>query len=327
MTFNYEIAVAGCGYWGANLVRVFNQLGVLSLVCDPAEENLYRASQIAPGTKTTSSFSDALASSADGIVIAAPAVLHYSLAKQALEAGKDVFVEKPLALTYANGRELVTLASGLGRILMVGHVLEYHPGLTALQTLARSGVLGDVRYLSSTRVSLGKVRNEENVLWSFAPHDIALILRMFKARPTRIAASGGNFLRPNIADLVQISLDFPNGALAHIFVSWLNPTKEQRQVVVGSQKMAVYDDVTKELILHHKQINFDGDQPAPIYGKGEIISFPAGEPLLKECEAFLAAIADRKPPITDGASGLRVLEVLEAAQASLDGGGAPVSLP
>ena len=327
MIYKNQIAVVGCGYWGINLVRVFNQIGALSIVCDPIEANRQRALEIAPGIQAVSNFADALSSSVRGIIIATPAETHYELAKQALEAGKDVFVEKPLALTYDEGKSLVSLAAERGRILMVGHVLEYHPGIVALRGLIKNGELGDIYYIYSHRLGLGKVRREENILWSFAPHDIAVILRLSGKSPVQVTATGGNYLQPHIADVTVTNLLFADDSRAHIFVSWLNPFKEQRLVVVGSQKMASFDDVGKQLVLYDQHVDIRQGEPIPVRGVGEAIDYPPDEPLLLECIAFMEAIASRQQPITDGPSGLRVLEVLQGAQQSLETKGMPVSLP
>jgi predicted dehydrogenase len=264
---------------------------------------------------------------AAGVVIATPAETHYQLAKRALEAGKDVFVEKPLALTYAEGARLVHLAEARGRILMVGHVLEYHPAVVKLLALVRRGELGKIRYIYSNRLSLGKIRREENILWSFAPHDIAVILRLMDSLPFGVIACGGSYVQPNIADVTVSHLLFDNGVRAHIYVSWLHPFKEQRLVVVGDRKMASFDDVNKALLLYDQRVEISAGQPVPIKGDGQAVSYAADEPLRLECQAFLEALATRRPPTTDGRSGLRVLSVLQAAQRSLVMNGAPVTLP
>ena len=228
-----QVAVVGCGYWGKNLVRNFRELGALRMVCDAAEAGRKLAVEMAPHAKVVADVDEVLNALVEGVVIATPAETHYKLARQALLAGKDVLVEKPLALTYEQGVELVKLAKRQGRILMVGHVLEYHPGIVRLLELVRSGELGKVRYIYSNRLSLGKVRREENILWSFAPHDIAIILRLMGQMPFQVVACGGSYVQPNIADVTVTNLLFDNGVRAHIFVSWLHPFKEQRLVVIG----------------------------------------------------------------------------------------------
>lgn len=322
-----RIAVIGCGYWGKNLVRNFAQLGALHLVCDETEAGRATARQTAPQVQVIADLDEALNASIQGMVIATPAETHYALARRALAAGKDVFVEKPLALTYEEGADLVRMAEAQGRILMVGHVLEYHPAVVELNQLIQNGTLGKVQYIYSNRLSLGKVRREENILWSFAPHDIAIILRQVGSLPFQVSASGGSYIQPNIADVTVTNLLFDNGVRAHIYVSWLHPFKEQRLVIIGSRKMASFDDVNKQLVLYDQRVDVTDGQPVPIKGEGELISFSADEPLRVECQAFLDAIVRRTPPLTDGRSGLRVLRVLQAAQRSLMMNGEPVQLP
>jgi predicted dehydrogenase len=327
MSAHFGIAVVGCGYWGKNLVRNFHALGALAAVCDLTAAGRLRARELAPTADIFEDYEALLQSSVRGIVLATPAETHHPLALEALAAGKDVLVEKPLALTYAQGAELVRLARQHQQVLMVGHVLEYHPAMVRLAELVREGELGKIRYLYSNRLSLGKVRREENILWSFAPHDIAIILRLLGSMPFEIVACGGSYLQPNIADVTITHLLFDNGVRAHIHVSWLHPFKEHRLVVIGSDKMATFDDVTKQLILHDQHVSFERGEPIPVKGPGEQVSFSAEEPLRVECQAFLQAIESREDPLTDGVSALRVLKVLEAAQRSLITNGEPVALP
>ncbi len=322
-----SVAVIGCGYWGKNLVRNFYQLGALAMVVDAMESGREKAREIAPGIPVYDSITAALESDVAGIVIATPAETHYELARQALDAGKDVFVEKPMTLRYQEGLDLVTQAEALGRILLVGHVLEYHPAIVKLLQLVRDGDLGKVRYIYSNRLSLGKIRREENILWSFAPHDIAVILRLVGEVPFQVTATGGTYIQPNIADVTVTDMLFDNGIRAHIFVSWLHPFKEQRLVVIGSRKMASFDDVSKSLVLYDQRVEWKEGQPVPVKNTGEPVEFAQEEPLRKECQAFLDAIETRKPPVTDGSSGLRVLRVLQAAERSLVMNGEPVKLP
>lgn len=322
-----SIAVIGCGYWGKNLVRNFSQLGVLRLVCDATPAGRATAAGLAPGARLVPDVAAVLESDVAGVVIATPAETHYPLVRQALEAGKDVFVEKPLALTFEQGVELVRIAEMRQRILMVGHVLEYHPAVAKLISLVRSGELGRVQYVYSNRLSLGKIRREENILWSFAPHDVAVILRVVDSPPLQVVACGGNYVQPNVADVTVTNLLFDNGVRGHIHVSWLHPFKEQRLVVVGSRKMASFDDVNKRLTLYDQRVEIENGQPVPVKHEGDAVEFAADEPLRLECQAFVEAIASRKQPITDGRSGLAVLKVLQGAQHSLMMNGQPVTLP
>ena len=322
-----NVAVIGCGYWGKNLVRNFSQLNALAMVCDMTEAGRTLAETLAPQSKIVADMEQVLESDVSGVVISTPAETHYPLARQALLAGKDLFVEKPLALTYEQGHHLVQLARQHERILMVGHVLEYHPAIQQLMSLVGEGHLGKVRYIYSNRLSLGKIRREENILWSFAPHDVAVILRLMGGLPFQVIACGGSYVQPNIADVTVTNLLFDNGVRAHIYVSWLHPFKEQRLVVVGSKKMASFDDVSKRLVLYDQRVEIQEGQPVPIKGDGDEVPFAADEPLRLECQAFLDAISTRRPPVTDGQSGLRVLKVLQAAQRSLVMNGEPVTLP
>jgi predicted dehydrogenase len=321
-----NVAVIGCGYWGKNLVRNFQQLGRLAMVADVTEAGRSAAVPVAGNAPIVADIRSALESDVAGVVISTPAETHFELAHAALEAGKDVFCEKPLALRPEEGAALLALAEAKGRILMVGHVLEYHPAVVRLRELVATGALGKVHYIYSNRLSLGKVRREENILWSFAPHDIAIILRVMGSMPLQVVATGGAYVQPNIADVTVTSLLFDNGVRAHVHVSWLHPFKEQRLVVVGSQKMASFDDVSKQLVLYDQRVEVEKGQPAPVKGQAEPVEFAKDEPLRLECQAFLDAIATRTPPLTDGRSGLRVLQVLGAAQRSLILNGEPITL-
>jgi predicted dehydrogenase len=207
---------------------------------------------------------------------------------------------------------------------MVGHLLEYHPAILKLHDLIQAGELGKVRYIISNRLNLGKIRTEENALWSFAPHDIAVILRLVGSLPFEIVATGGSYVSPNIADVTVTQLLFDNGVRSHIFVSWLHPFKEQKLVVIGSKKMASFDDVAKELVLYDQRVDWKEGQPIPVKGDGVKVAYPANEPLKEECLHFINAMETRSTPLTDGINGLRVLEILHAAQKSLVTNGQPV---
>lgn len=323
-----QIAVVGCGYWGKNLVRNFAALNALHTVCDATSVGRQTAAELAPEAEIISSF-DAVLDDAQlrAVVIATPAETHFELVRRALEHGKDVFVEKPLALTFEQGSQLVQLAHRHSRILMVGHVLEYHPAILRLRQLIHEGDLGKIHYIYSNRLNLGKIRTEENILWSFAPHDIAVILRLMGEMPFQVSACGGSYIQPNIADVTITNLLFNNGVRAHVYVSWLHPFKEQRLVVIGSKKMVSFDDISKELVLYDQRVDVGERGPVPVKGEGELVPFANHEPLRLECQAFLEAVESRQPPITDGESGLRALKVLQAAQRSLIMNGEPVTLP
>jgi len=322
-----SVAVVGCGYWGKNLVRNFKLLGCLKMIAEQDSEHRRLAAEIAPSVNIVESFEEVLRTDISGVVIATPAVTHFDLARRALESKKDVFVEKPMALTSDQGAELIRIAEDQRLVLMVGHVLEYHPAMVRLGELVRSGELGKIRYISSNRLNLGKVRREENILWSFAPHDIAIILRLMDSMPFQVTAHGGSYVQPNVADVTVTHLLFDNGVRSHIYVSWLHPFKEQRLVVVGSKKMASFDDVSKQLLLYDQRVELKEGEPVPIRGEGERVEFSSEEPLTLECRAFIEAIETRRPPRTDGRSGQRVLQVLQAAQQSLITNGEPMNLP
>src|SRR5271157_1432577 len=313
------VAVVGVGYWGKNLVRNFYDLGALAALCDSAESAEANCRQHYTGVKFYREFSALLSDpSVTAVALATPAVTHYEMAKAALEAGKDVLVEKPLAINVKHGEELVRLADAKGRILMVGHILRYHPAILKLQQLIHEGTLGKINYLYSNRLNIGKIRTEENILWSFAPHDISVTLALLNEMPTRVTCKGGAWLNHDVFDVTLSHFDFPSGAQAHIFVSWLHPVKEQRLVVVGSEKMAVFDDTADyKLVLYPHKVEWRDRIPTAVKAKGEIVKLEDLEPLRAECGHFLERVASRTPPVSDGAEGLRVLRVLDACQRAL----------
>jgi len=322
-----RVCVAGCGHWGKNLVRNFYQLGHLASVFDV---DMARAQALAaqfPGTRLHPSFESALADpEIQGMVIATPAEQHASMTIAALHAGKDVFVEKPLALTAEDGAAMVTAARRNGRILMVGHLLIHHPAVQAIQRLLEAGELGRLEYIYSNRLSMGKIRREENALWSFAPHDLSVILALTGQMPIEVTAVGGAYLQPNIADVTVSNLLFERGTRAHIFVSWLHPYKEQRLVVIGSKKMVVFEDsrAADKLLLFHKDIAWKNGQFEAAQSKGVPIEFPDSEPLQLECRHFIDCMLQRSEPLTPGSDGVKVLRVLQACQLSLSLNGKPV---
>jgi UDP-2-acetamido-3-amino-2,3-dideoxy-glucuronate N-acetyltransferase len=329
MNPSVNIAIVGCGYWGKNLVRNFAQSHTLRRVCDVNPAAAATQAALFPGVTSSTDFNELLADpTIQGIVLATPAGMHYEQAKAAILAGKDVFVEKPLALKYPEGRELVDLAESHHRILMVGHILEYHPAVVLLKRLVQSGELGRILYIYSNRLNLGKVRQVESILWSFAPHDISVICSLIGAAPVTVNASGGAYLQSGVEDVTITNLQFAGDVKAHIFVSWLHPFKEQKLVVVGDRKMAVFDDMAREgkLKIFDKGIEWSSSgTPVPRQTSETTLFFEETEPLRIECEHFLKCIRERQRPITDGESALRVLNVLEASQLSLERG-APVDL-
>lgn len=314
------MAVVGCGYWGANLVRNFAALNALAAVVDqrPSIAADFSRRYGVPAMAWADVLSEP---TIDCVSIAAPAEQHARLVDQALEAGKDVFVEKPLALRHEEGTRLVAKAEERGRVLMVGHLLQYHAAFIKLRSMVREGALGRLRYVYSNRLNLGKVRREENILWSFAPHDISMILALIGELPESVHTEGSFHLHPTIADTTLMSLRFSSGVAAHVYVSWLHPFKEQKLVVIGDKAMAVFDDGvpwTSKLMLFHHSIEWIDGHPAPRKAEGQPIELDEAEPLRAECRHFLETIATRGIPKTDGTEGLRVLAVLEAGQRSME---------
>ena len=319
-----NVAVIGCGYWGKNLVRNFWELKSLHTLYDADEKKAKELKSLYPQVNIANKLDEVFHDeSIDGIVVATPAEFHYKVAKDALFAGKDVFVEKPLSLRVIEGKELVAFAEEKKRILMVGHLLEYHPGIVRLKEMVSAGELGKINYIHSTRLNLGKFRTEENILWSFAPHDISAILLLLEEMPKEVSAHGGSYLNQGIADVTMTTMDFSSGVRSHIFVSWLHPYKEQKLVIVGDRRMAVFNDVVSKdkLLLFSHRIDWIDRVPIPCKEDAEAVDFKMEEPLRVECQHFLDCIQTRKRPKTDGENGLRVLEILELCQRSLQEGG------
>jgi UDP-2-acetamido-3-amino-2,3-dideoxy-glucuronate N-acetyltransferase len=324
-----KIAIIGAGHWGENLLRVIHQIGVLDRVCDFRPERVRKLSEKYPDIRFDVSYEAILGDrEIDGVIVATPAETHYQIAKALLEAGKDVFVEKPLALRCAEAEKLMDLAERRQRILMVGHLLEFHPAITRLQELVENGQLGRLEYIYSNRLNLGKIRREENALWSFAPHDISVILLLINQLPIQVTATGGSYLQPNISDVTVSTMLFDRGVRAHLFVSWLHPYKEQKLVVVGERGMAVFDDIrpADKLQLYDKKIDFVDGQFVAKRPTPQAVPISPAEPLRLECEHFLTCIETRERPKTDGADAWRVLKVLEASHRSLSLNGEPVQL-
>lgn len=314
------IAHIGHGYWGRNLARNFHELGHLDAIVDLDPKAA--ASAAAGYGVRSASFEEVLADPAiDAVSLASPAGLHFAQAKAAMEAGKHVYVEKPLALDVGEAEALCALAERHGRVLMVGHLLQYHPAYLALRNLVAEGALGRILHLYSNRLSLGKFRTEENVLWSFAPHDISMILGLVGEEPETVTAQGTVALTPGVADLVTAQMRFPGGSRAHLLVSWMHPFKEQRLVVIGEKAMAVFEDSQPEwdqkLILYPHVIDRSGPVPMPVKAEGTPVAVEKAEPLKLECQHFVTAIQTGSRPRTDGREGLAVLKVLDAADRAL----------
>lgn len=319
-----SLALVGAGYWGRNLARNFHALGALHTLCDRSHDILGSYGTDYARVAKTDSFDAVRADPAvTQVAIAAPAALHHPLAKAALLAGKDVFVEKPLCLDVAEAEELVAIAEQRGRILMVGHLLQYHPCVAEIQRLVRSGELGRLQYVTANRLNLGKIRQEENALWSFAPHDISVILSIVGGGlPNQVRCTGDSYLTPRVADTTLTTMRFHDSIRAHIYVSWLNPFKEQKLTVVGSRGMVVFDDMKpwkEKLVIHRDYLTWsNGRVPTPNKTESEALIVQEQEPLREECAHFLRCCHERSRPRTDAHEGLRVLQVLKAAQASLD---------
>jgi UDP-2-acetamido-3-amino-2,3-dideoxy-glucuronate N-acetyltransferase len=315
-----QIALLGVGGWGKNIYRNLHEMGLLASVYDSDKSVMSALKDKANDLKFASSVDEIEKDdSIRAVVIVTPASTHYELTKRMLLAGKDIFVEKPLALNAAEGEELVALAHKKNKILMVGHILQYHPAVRKLKKMIDDGELGKIRYIYSNRLNIGKLRTEENILWSFAPHDISVILELTGEEPIKVTAYGGDYISPGLADVTMTALEFKNGVKGHIFVSWLHPYKEQKLIVVGSKAMAVFDDVSKEkLFIYPHTIEWkEGKIPVAQKADYKVVPVEEGEPLKMELEHFIDCVATRKKPRTDGEEGLRVLKILERAQKGL----------
>ncbi len=322
---NPQLAVLGCGHWGKNLVRAFHRLGGLVSIADP--DSTATAPLSAEYGVAARGVEEILQDgNIDAVAVAAPAAHHSELAARALQAGKNVFVEKPLALDVRRAEELCELAERRGLVLMVGHLLQYHPAFRRLADIVGAGVLGRLQYLASNRLNLGRIRREEDILWSFAPHDISMILSLVGSMPDDVTAVGSSYLHKSIADVTTTHLSFPGGEHAHIHVSWLHPFKEQKLVVIGDAAMAVFDDgqpwETKLQLYAHK-IDWRHGVPHAVKADAERVTLEPAEPLAVECQHFVDCVRTGTTPRTDGREGLRVLTVLDAAAGSLCRGTSP----
>jgi predicted dehydrogenase len=334
-----KIGLIGCGAWGKNLLRNFSNLPgcVLLSCCDENPKLIENLRPSYPKAEFTLKSAEIIENpNLDAVVIATPPASHFQLCQEAILADKDVFVEKPLVLDTKQGEELVELAEKKRKILMVGHIMEYHTATLKLKEYIDKGELGRVYYLYSTRVNLGKVRDIENALWSFAPHDISMILFLLEKEPTSVTATGRCYLQKDkgIEDVVFMNMHFEDGTMAHVHVSWLDPHKERRLTVVGDKKMAVFDDTrsAEKIWIYDKGV--DTKQDYSTYGEylslrfGDVLipQIPSTEPLKTECQHFVDCVQNRKRPRSDGKDGLRVSKVLDAAQRSLKMGGSPVRI-
>lgn len=325
--FAQSVAVIGAGCWGKNIVRNFYELNALHTICDINESLLQRYVARYPSIKTTNSVAGVLNNPLiTQVAIATPSSTHYELAKQALLAGKDVYVEKPFCLDTAEAEELVKLAEELGRILMVGHILQYHPSIVKLQEMIEAGVLGQIQYIASNRLNLGKIKTKENVLWDLATHDISIILSLCGYHlPLLVRCMGSEFISEAGADIALMTMEFPENIRTHIFVSWLNPIKEHKLTITGSRAMVIFDDTKpwKEKLTIFKDPIIWTDKNVPLENPqdGEHIGEGQGNPLKEECRHFMRCSVNRTTPKTSGREGLTVMKVLAAAQESLSENG------
>jgi predicted dehydrogenase len=334
-----RFGVIGYGYWGPQLVRNLDRLtmGEVAYIVDFSPERQEVARLEFPSSSVTSDLEEVLRSDVDAVVVATPIRTHYELARTALERGKDVFVEKPLAASSVQAEELVALARRLGRVLMVGHTFMYNPAVEELRRLVHDGALGSLYYIDAVRVNLGLFQRDINVMWDLAPHDLSILSYILDMHPTAVSAHGGAYVRQNIHDVIYLTLRYPTGLLAHIQVSWLNPSKVRRFTVVGDQRMVVYDDVeaTEKIRIFNRGV--DAPSHTSTFGEfqlsyryGDIVSphILWSEPLQLECRHFAECIMERTTPRSDGRSGLQIVRILEAADRSLANGGdfVPVAL-
>ena len=316
-----RLSILGAGDWGKNHVRIFCDLlgNENVIVCDPDEECRDAMRDAHPGIALSP---EAVFDGVDAVVVATPAVSHYSLASDALRAGKHVLVEKPIAMTSHDAGELIELAKERDRILMVDHLLEYHPAVQELKRLIDQGTMGRIFHLSSQRLNLGVIRSEENALWSLAPHDVSVILHLLGEEPYEVVARGQVYLQEGIEDVAFLTLRFPSGTLGHVQTSWLDPVKTRKLTVVGDRRMAVFDDMVKQkLVLFDHRVKRTEQGFCTHRGEAEVITVPSTEPLRSMAQAFLQSVKTRTPPPSDGNDGLRVVRVLEKAQQSMEQGG------
>lgn len=331
------LAQVGVGLWGRNLLRNFASLegAEVRYAVEASEARRKEITRQYPRVRAIASYEEALNDrEVDAVVIATTAETHFALARAALEAGKHVYVEKPMALSSDHAREMVAMAEARGRVLMVGHLLEYHPAVLKLKELIASGELGDVYYIYSQRLNLGQIRHDEDAIWSLAPHDVSVICFLLDGTPQTVSARAGAYVRPDVADVGFVTLTFPGGRVGNLHVSWLDPHKVRRFTVVGSKKMAVFDDMEslEKIRVYDRgaetKVAFApvGSQVTLRFGDILIPCIDLAEPLAIECRHFLDCVRNGTTPRSDGRDGLRVVQVLEASHRSLAAGGAPVTL-
>lgn len=331
-----RIGLVGYGYWGPNLSRNFHQLPEAWLVAcaDPDHARREEAARLYPLQQVAADYHELLSNpTLDALVVATPARSHFEIARAALQAGKHVLVEKPLAMTSAEARELIEIARRANRVLMVGHTFEFNPAVIRIKELLNESALGELFYIYSNRVNLGRVQRDINALWSIAPHDVSILLYLLGALPLTVSARGGTYVSTGVEDVVFCLFTFPKNVIVHVHASWLDPSKTRQMTLVGSEKMIVYDDVDPEakLKIYDKGVYKRGDafgefQLRVRSGDLYIPRIDLTEPLRNECAHFIECIREQKIPRTDGENGLRVVRVLEAAQQSLERNGVTVTL-
>jgi len=339
-----NIAVVGAGYWGPNLIRTFNSLDTARVVtiCDTNKQRLKHIKEQYGDVSTTLDYNEVLKdTNIDAVVVATPADNHYKLTKECLLADKDVFVEKPLALSVIKAEELVKLARKKSKIIFIGHIFLYNAAVVKIKEYIKQDELGDIYYIYSQRLNLGRVRQDINAMWNLAPHDISILLYWFDEMPIKTSAKGITYLQDGLEDVVFMNLDFANGKCAHIHTSWLDPNKVRKMTIVGSKKMIVYDDVSNDakIQIYDKGITkktiSDDLGSYDNFGKFQLIHRAGDllipkidfiEPLSAECKHFIECINTKRRPLTDGENGLEVVRILEAAQKSLKSGGLPVDI-
>ena len=334
-----NVGIVGCGYWGPKLIRNFYEVpdSNLVLICDRDISKLQQIQKQYPHVETTSDFQDLLQDGIDAVVIATPVNTHFCLAKEALRRDKHVLVEKPLTASSEEARELIELAAARNRVLMVGHIYEYHPAVQFLKQLVQDNVLGEIFAIDAHRLNLGLFRPDVNVLWDLGPHDISIVLSIMNQDPVTVSARGSGHLDPDLCDLAYLELLFANGTSAHIHLSWLDPRKVRQLTLIGSKKMAFYDDVAEAEKIHlydkgcaFVEHNGSGGTatwpPRYRYGDVTIPFISNSEPLKLECLHFLSCIREGKVPATDGLAGLKVISILEAANQSMLSGGQRINL-
>jgi len=322
-----DVAVIGCGNWGKNHLRVYSQLKNVNLkyICDKKEDLLEKYSKVYDSAISVKDYRKIIKNDdVDAVVITSSAISHYKIVKDFLQQGVNVFVEKPLTLSVKESEELINLSKKKNLVLMVGHLLIYHPAIVKIKELIQKNELGDVYYLTSQRINLGIIRKDENALWSLSPHDISIILHLFEEEPNRIMATGKGYIQESVEDVVFLSMKFPSGKMAHVHCSWLDPHKVRKMTIVGSDKMLVFDDLepSEKIKIYNKGVEkYDytsyGESIGLRFGDIVIPWISSQEPLKNEALHFIDCVDNGKKPITDGIEGLKVVKILEEADKQL----------